>query len=90
MKVLITAARVRSIVSDSRTFRDIADTLRRHRIRYTYSTEAGYMHIRVPFRSGCLRIYCTASRSAPPVVVSVPGSVPVSVPVPVPVLHADD
>ena len=65
MKILITANRVRSILQGLHTEKEAAETLRLHRIRYSYSTEGGYMHIRIPARSGILRVYRTASRTAP-------------------------
>ena len=80
MKPIITAARIRYIIADTRTEKDIADSLRAHRIRYRYSTEGGILHIRVPLRSGCLMISRSVTRSAPPVVRFAPPSRPCSVP----------
>jgi len=40
----ISPARVRSIVADAVTDADIVAALRRHRVRYTYSTEGGALH----------------------------------------------
>lgn len=52
----ITAARVRSIIAGANTEPEVVAALRRHGIRYSYSTETGYLHIRIPCRTGCLRI----------------------------------
>ena len=68
MKLLLTASRVRSVLGDARTEKDAANALRAHRIRYSFSTVGGVLHIRIPARSGTLRVYRTASRTAPLVV----------------------
>ena len=68
MKLLLTASRVRSVLADARTEKAAAEALRAHRIRYSYSTDGGILHIRIPARSGMLRVYRTASRTAPLVV----------------------
>lgn len=65
MKILLTTDRVRSALADAKTEKDAALALRRHRIRYGFSTEGGYTHIRIPVRSGVVRVYRTASRTAP-------------------------
>lgn len=89
-RVLITAGRVRSILADARTERDAADALRRHRIRYRYSTAGGYLHIRIPARSGIVTVTRTASRTAPLAVSAGPVPVPVRYPYPVPRWTWDD
>ena len=70
MKLLLTADRVRSVLKDARTEKDAASALRAHRIRYTFSTTGGYLHIKVPIRSGSLRVYRTANKTAPLAVVA--------------------
>ena len=57
MRQFITAARVRSVIADAITEADVVDSLRRHGIRYEYSTETGYLHIKIPCKTGCLRVY---------------------------------
>ena len=101
MRQFVTASRVRSVIADAITEADVIDSLRRHGIRYEYSTETGYLHIRIPCRTGCLRVYRQVYRvpqnrlrsapfrsgfSAP----AVPGSAPLRSPFRVPVLHNDD
>lgn len=54
--ILITAARIRSLISACRTDADITAMLRGHKIRYTYTTEGGELAIRIPTRKGALRI----------------------------------
>jgi len=68
MKQFITADRIRSMIAGCKTEKDAADILRRHRIRYEYSTIGGAFHIRVYCRTGAVRIIRTASRSAPLIV----------------------
>ena len=68
--------------------KEIEQALRVHRIPYSYSTDGGALHIRVPVRSGSVRIVRTCSRSAPfQVRQTVP--VPDLYPFPVPVLHPE-
>ena len=65
MKMLLTAGRVRSAISGARTEKDIVNSLRRHRIRFSWTTSPGFTAIRIPVRSGSVLVYRTASRSAP-------------------------
>lgn len=65
MKLLLTAARLRSVIDGVRTEKDLEISLRLHRIRFTWTTEPGYLAARVPLRSGPVLVYRTASRSAP-------------------------
>lgn len=68
MKLLLSAERLRSIVAAASTEKDLENTLRRHRIRFTWTTEPGYLAARVPLRSGSVLVYRACSRSAPFVV----------------------
>lgn len=81
---LVTISRIRCILADARTEQDAARTLRRHRVRYSFSTAGGVLHIRIPARSGTVTVTRTASRSAPLVIsAAVPaGHVPYPFPVP--------
>ena len=81
MKCLVTIGRVRSVLDDVKTESDAALVLRRHRIRYSYSTEGGIFHIRIPARSGIITVTRTASRSAPLAIAAAPA---VSAPFPFP------
>ena len=65
MKLLLTAARLRSVIDGVRTEKDLEISLRLHRIRFTWTTEPGYLAARVPVRSGTVLVYRTCSRSAP-------------------------
>lgn len=65
IKSLLTPDRVRSILDGARTEIDAALALRRHHVRYSYSTTGGTLHIRVPARTGTVIVYRTASRSQP-------------------------
>lgn len=71
MKILLSASRVRSIIADARTDKDLELMLRAHKVRYTYTTETGHLAVKVPTRTGA--VYITraprvgyASRSARP------------------------
>lgn len=65
MKMLLTVDRIRAIVADARTEKDIELSLRSHKVRYSYDTRAGFLAFRVPARSGTVLVYRTCSRSAP-------------------------
>lgn len=65
MKILLTVSRIRSVIADARTEKDIEISLRRHQIRFAYDTSPGFLAIRIPSRSGSVLVYRTASRSAP-------------------------
>ena len=65
MKLTLTANRIRSILDGVHTESEAAGILRRHRIRFTYSTIGGALHIRIPARSGVVTVTRTASRTAP-------------------------
>lgn len=64
-RMLLTSARLRSVINGVRTEKDLEISLRRHRIHFTWTTEPGYLAARVPLRSGPVLVYRTASRSAP-------------------------
>ena len=87
MNVLLSPARVRAILADVRTEADAADVLRRHRIRFSFSTAGGVFHIRIPARSGAVTVTRTASRSAP---LRVSAAAPHAYPYPVPLFSWDD
>lgn len=65
MKLLLSAGRIRDLVSDVRTEKDLELSLRRHKIRFSYDTSAGFLTFRIPVRSGTVLVYRTCSRSAP-------------------------
>ncbi len=60
-----TADKIRSIIADCNTEYDIIQSLRMHKIRYGYTTETGILSIRIPCRTGAVRIYRSCSRSLP-------------------------
>ena len=68
MNIMVTAQRVRAILKNARTEKDAVAALRAHRVRYSFSTVGGVFHIRIPARSGTLRVYRTASKTAPLIV----------------------
>lgn len=65
MKMLLTVDRIRAIVADARTEKDIELSLRSHKIKFSYDTSAGCTAFRIPARSGAVLVYRTCSRSAP-------------------------
>lgn len=65
MKLLVTAARIRSVIAGAMTEKDVELSLRSHRIRYSYDTRSGFLAFRIPSRSGSVIVYRTASRTAP-------------------------
>ena len=65
MRLLITPNRVRSMIEDARTEKDVELSLRRHKVRYSYDTRAGFLAIRIPCRTGAVLVYRSCSRSAP-------------------------
>jgi len=82
-RLFVTVSRIRSILADARTEQDAALALRRHCIRYRFSTEGGYLHIRIPARRGVVTVARTASRRAPLVIsAAAPDRVPYPFPVP--------
>jgi len=83
----ITSARVRAIVTDCTTEMEVAKTLRKHRIKYTFTTETGTLSIRIPCRTGAVRVYRTCSRATRFAVTTVSRKCGIS---PIPVLYAND
>ena len=65
MKCLITAGKIREIIAGLKTEPEIVATLRARKIRYSYTTETGFLSIRIPCRKGCIRVYRTCSRTNP-------------------------
>lgn len=65
MKLLITADRIRSVIADAATEKDVEMSLRSHKIRYYYDIRHGFLTFRIPSRSGSVLVYRTASRTAP-------------------------
>lgn len=66
--ILPNAKRIRSLIANEKTEQGIAMVLRSHKIRYRFTTETGFLSIRVPCLTGCIRIFRTCSRSYPFVV----------------------
>lgn len=87
MKALLTVSRLRSVISGAMTEKDVVSSLRRHRIRYRFTTAPGFLCIRVPLRSGSADIVRTASRSVP---FSVRSAAPADYPYPLPRWTWDD
>lgn len=57
--------KVRSIVSGAKTEQDIQILLRLHKIKYHFTTDTGFLSIRIPCRKGCIRVYRVANRNNP-------------------------
>ena len=63
--IIITPNRVKAIVAECKTDADLVANLRRHKIRYGYTTETGFLSVVIPCSTGKVRVYRTASRSNP-------------------------
>ena len=63
--IIITPDRIRSLVSECKTDTDLIASLRRHKIRYKYTTDPGFLSVAIPCRTGKVLVYRTASRSNP-------------------------
>lgn len=63
--ILLTSEKIRSIVNGAKTEQDLTILLRSHKIKYQFTTETGFLSIRIPYRKGCIRVYKVASRSHP-------------------------
>ena len=90
MRLHVTADRLRSVLDGISTEADAALALRRHRIRYSYSTAGGILHIRIPARSGCITVTRTASRTAPLAIAAAAPAAPVPYPYQIPRWTWDD
>lgn len=89
IRPLVTADRIRSILDGVGTEIDAALTLRRHRVRFSFSTAGGILHIRIPARTGTITVTRTASRTAP-LRIAAAGPVPAPYPFHVPAWTWDD
>lgn len=63
--IIITPSRIKAIVSECKTDADLVANLRRHKIRYGYTTDSGFLSVVIPCSTGKVRVYRTASRSNP-------------------------
>lgn len=64
----ITTEKIRSVLAEAKTEQDISILLRSHKIKYSFTTETGFLSVRIPCRKGCVRVYRVASKSCPFVV----------------------
>lgn len=71
--ILVTHKKIRSVIANAKTENDIVSLLRYHKIKYSFTTETGFLSIRIPCKTGNIRIYKTCSRTAPFVVSCDPG-----------------
>ena len=90
IKQLVTVPRVRRILDGIGTETDAALELRAHRVRFEFSTAGGFLHIRIPARSGVITVTRTASRRAPFRIDAGAPPVPAPYPFPVPRWTWDD
>lgn len=63
--IIITPNRVKAIVAGCKTDVDLIANLRRHKIRYGYTTESGFLSVVIPCSTGKVRVYRSASKSNP-------------------------
>lgn len=90
MKMLLTIDRVRSLADGARSEKELENLFRRNKVRFTWTTEPGFLAARVPVRSGSVLVYRTCSRSAPFRVRSASPSCVAPYPYPVPRFSWDD
>lgn len=65
MKLLLSADRIRSIAAAASTEKELESLLRKHKIRFSWTTAPGYLAARIPCRSGSVLVYRACSRSQP-------------------------
>ena len=63
--IILTPNRVKSIVANCKTDVELIANLRRHKIRYGYTTDAGFLSVVIPCSTGKIRVYRSASKSCP-------------------------
>ena len=63
--IILTVNRVKNILSGAKTEIEVVSRLRSHKIKYTYTTETGFLTIKIPCKKGNIRVYRACSRSAP-------------------------
>ena len=63
--ILPNAEKIRNIIKGAKTEQDITILLRLHKIKYHFTTDTGYLNIRIPCRKGCIRVYRVANRNNP-------------------------
>lgn len=63
--IIITQNRVKAIITGCKTEIDIINTLRAHKIKYSFSTETGIMNVAIPCKTGKIRVYRLPSNRAP-------------------------
>ena len=58
-----TSKKIRALLADCCTEEDIIIAFRLHKIRYGFTTETGVLCIKVPTRTGSVRIFHSAARA---------------------------
>ena len=66
--ILITSEKNRSVLHGAKTEQELITLLRSHKIKYAFTTETGFLSVRIPCRKGLVRAFKIASRSCPFVV----------------------
>lgn len=65
MLQIITSQKIRAIVADCKTDSAILQALRRHAIRFSIDTYTNYFNVKIPAKTGTIRIYNAGSRKKP-------------------------
>lgn len=60
--IIITPNRIKNIVADCKTDADLVASLRRHKIRFGYTTAGGFLSVEIPCSTGKVRVYRTISK----------------------------
>ena len=65
MLQIVTPRKIRAIVADCKTDSAILQALRRHAIRFTVDTYTSYFNVKIPAKTGTIRIYNAGTRKKP-------------------------
>ena len=65
MLQIVTSRKIRAIVADCKTDSAVLQALRRHAIRFSIDAYTNYFNVKIPAKTGTIRIYNAGSRKKP-------------------------
>lgn len=65
MLQIVTSRKIRAIVADCKTDAAILQALRRHNIRFNLDAYTNYFNVKIPAKTGTIRIYNAGTRKKP-------------------------
>jgi len=65
MLQIVTSRKIRAIVADCKTDGAVLQALRRHAVRFNVDTLTSYFNVKIPAKTGTIRIYNAGSRKKP-------------------------